>query len=193
MTDFFIYYITDGTSMKIGKSVYPEKRLADLQTGNSAELSIVNLIKCSSKEEMYKLEQQLHKKYSNNKVRKNSEWFTWHSDFDCFPEFLTETKKYRDGHDIFGEKLASVNPKCFFYPELDAQILNNSRIASNLKVAWRTMTYPTNGEPKLLPYSHKLDKVFISTKKHIQNLELNRFTKKSTSIPEFSQLDQLFS
>jgi len=193
MTDFFIYYITDGTLMKIGKSVAPEKRLADLQTGNSEILKIVSLIKCSSKEEMYKLEQQLHKKYKNNKVRKKSEWFTWHSDFDSLSKPLIETRKYKDGHDIFGKKLVSVNPKCFFYPELDAQILHNSRIASTLKVPWRTMTYPTNGEPKLLPYSHKLDKVFISTKKHIQNLELNRFTKKSTSTPEFSQLDQLFS
>ena len=178
--------------MKIGKSIDPEKRLVDLQTGNPEILEIVSLIKCSSKEEMYKLEQQLHKKYQKNKVRKNSEWFTWHSDFDSLSKSLTETKKYKDGHDIFGNKLVSVNPKCFFYPELDAQILHNSRIASNLKVAWRTMSYPTNGEQKLLPYSHKVNKVFISSKKHNQNLELNRFNKKDITIPEYSKLDQLF-
>jgi hypothetical protein len=39
------------------------------------------------------------------------------------------------------------------------------------------MKYPTYGKSLLLPYSNRKDRVFISTKKHEENMELNRFKK----------------
>jgi hypothetical protein len=50
------------------------------------------------------------------------------------------------------------------------------------------MIYPTNGKKMLLPYSHELNRVFISHKKHEENCNLKRFLKES----EANTLDSFF-
>ena len=50
------------------------------------------------------------------------------------------------------------------------------------------MEYPTYGKSLLLPYSDRKDRVFISTKKHEEIMELNRFNSsknKETSLEIF--------
>lgn len=176
--NFFIYFITDGFYYKIGKTNNPERRKADLQTGNANWLDLVHLIPCHSQGEADKLERELHNKYEEVRIRKDGEWFYPHPDFDSFPKTLREKTKYKEGLDsldIFGEKRENVNPRCYFYPELNAQIMDNAVKSSRRKIPWRTMKFPTNGKQELLPYSIELDKVFISTKKHKENLALNRF------------------
>ena len=45
------------------------------------------------------------------------------------------------------------------------------------------MEYPTYGKSLLLPYSNEVNRVFISTKKHEENMEYKRFKKIEKEIP----------
>ena len=79
---------------------------------------------------------------------------------------------------LWGEEILfdiKTHPRCYFYPQHVAQIKESYENSLSLTNPFRWMHYPTNGEKKLLPYSHETDRVFISTKKHEQNLELKRF------------------
>ena len=69
----------------------------------------------------------------------------------------------------FGIKNA---PPCRFYPSLRAQILGNYEDCMKLTIPYRTMEFPTYGEQMLWPYSTDLDRVFISDRKHKENMEL---------------------
>ncbi len=64
-----VYFITDGQGLvKIGRSVNPQKRLKELQTGNPHELFLIGI--CEDRCEQY-----YHGNYSDYRVRNNSEWF----------------------------------------------------------------------------------------------------------------------
>lgn len=63
-----IYIITDGTNYKIGHSSLPEHRLKWLQTGNSARLALIHIMKGGRK-----LEGILHERYASKRLA--SEWF----------------------------------------------------------------------------------------------------------------------
>ena len=66
---YFIYQYGDDTRCKIGKSIHPNERKGQLQTGNPDELYIYEtLIGYSS------LEKTLHKKCKEKQIR-NTEWF----------------------------------------------------------------------------------------------------------------------
>jgi hypothetical protein len=182
---YFVYYMTDGYNYKIGMTIDLLSRKDDLQTGSPYQLEIIHAIECSSQGEMQKLERELHNKYEDVKIRKNGEWFKPHPDFDSLPKTFTETTKFKEGLDIFGKKIKNINPRCYFYPELDAQIMDNAAKSFRRKIPWRTMRFPTNGKLDLLPYSRDPDKVFISTKKHKENLELNRFNKENNTLESF--------
>lgn len=68
----YIYLIknTEESYYKIGVSKDPKKRIKELNTGNSAELVLVEMYES---ELAYKIERTLHRKYSY--MRKHGEWF----------------------------------------------------------------------------------------------------------------------
>ena len=70
-----IYIITDGTNYKIGYSGLPTSRLKWLQTGNSARLALIHIMKGGRR-----LESILHERYASKRLvsidRLISEWFT---------------------------------------------------------------------------------------------------------------------
>jgi hypothetical protein len=71
--DMYVYAIREkGTgNIKLGISVDPERRLRDLQTGNSNELELVAYVKAKNR---FADETALHKKASGHHIR--GEWFS---------------------------------------------------------------------------------------------------------------------
>ena len=68
-----VYFISDGTYVKIGKSNNVINRLSLLNTGNAATLTLLGYILQESEEAAFKLEKELHKLYEKSKVK--GEWF----------------------------------------------------------------------------------------------------------------------
>jgi predicted GIY-YIG superfamily endonuclease len=75
----FVYIITNGEDYKVGVSVDPEKRLKQLQTGNSKKLSIVSTFEVSKKV-VFAMEKEAHKLICA-KYQKSGEWFKGASAF----------------------------------------------------------------------------------------------------------------
>ena len=69
----WVYIISDGTDIKIGKSNDPIYRLSMLQTGNKHELTIIRLIECETDQKAYIIEKGLHRLYNSYCIR--NEWF----------------------------------------------------------------------------------------------------------------------
>lgn len=193
-----VYFILDSVSnaVKIGKANNIQERLSDLQTGNPNPLTLVHHIDCGTVEESFLLEQDLHRKYKS--LRKIGEWFTY--DETIFGELFKERLNYQrkivrnsiEIDTLFGKEYFGVEsfPSCFFYPNLSAQIMTNYEEAVRRGNPFRTMKYPTEGKCMLLPWSIETDKVFISDRKHKENLKLQRFQKEnqcvdSTSLENF--------
>lgn len=65
-----VYIITDGLNSKIGWSKSPQKRLKQLQTGNSNRLKLLKIYSVPRVKERY-----LHKALIRFKIRHNGEWF----------------------------------------------------------------------------------------------------------------------
>lgn len=65
-----VYFISDGTYTKIGKSKNPLNRIKDLQTSNPNKLSFSYLFDVKDK-----YEQVLHKLFKQFKTNSNNEWF----------------------------------------------------------------------------------------------------------------------
>ena len=68
-----VYFISDGTYVKIGKSNNVINRLSILNTGNADTLTLLGYILQESEEAAFKLEKELHKVYEKSKVK--GEWF----------------------------------------------------------------------------------------------------------------------
>ena len=68
-----VYFISDGENIKIGKANNPEKRLAQLQTGNPRALRLLNVIKCETENDAFELESFLHTILQSTHL--NGEWF----------------------------------------------------------------------------------------------------------------------
>jgi len=66
---YFVQNLFTG-NIKIGRSMYPETRFKELQTGNDCKLSLMAFC-----EEYYHKESKLHKQFSN--YRLNGEWFKY--------------------------------------------------------------------------------------------------------------------
>ncbi len=64
----YVYCITDGEYIKIGYSVAPEKRIAELQTGNARPLALLGKVEGTLADEA-----ALHSKYIKQNVL--AEWF----------------------------------------------------------------------------------------------------------------------
>ena len=181
-----VYFILDPVSkaVKIGKANNVYSRIPELQTGNPNPLQLIHYIDCESEEQSFLLERKLHNKYED--LRLVGEWFTY--DEKVFQELFKEQldfqrKSRRDSLSIetlFGEEYFGIKefPCCFFYPHLTAQIMKKYEVALNLTNPFRTMQYPTEGKQMLLPWSTETDRVFISHKKHEENLKLKKFLNK---------------
>ena len=180
----------DHSLVKIGKSINLGNRLRELQVGNPHKLHVYYAIACEHKSDMDFLEKGLHELYAE--FNYGGEWHLWHPDFDSlsgYEIYSSINKKYRknkikldEQYDIFGNKIErKPATRCFFYTNQYAQILTKVKAAQTIKVPWRTMSYPTHGKQLLLPHSDKYDTVFISHKKHTQNMEQNRFEKNRNS------------
>ena len=144
--------------------------------------------KCKTEEISEELEKDFHNELWYLRIRE-SEWFRY--DKKVFEKIF---EKYREGKDfitkerrqpiitntVFGEQehFGIKNaPPCRFYPSLRAQILGNYEYCMKLTIPYRTMEFPTYGEQMLWPHSTDLDRVFISDRKHKENMELNRHLK----------------
>ena len=185
-TESNVYFALDEESnaLKIGKADDVDDRLSSLQTGNPNPLIILHTIKCRSDWHALDLEKKLHERFDALHIR--GEWFKYDLKLfqQCFNEdFNFEPKKKREPlirNTVYGEinlfdpKTA---PRCNFYRNYIAQILDSYENAESLTIQYRTMEWDTNGERKLLRYSRQINRVYISTKKHEENLKQKRFEK----------------
>lgn len=200
-----IYFIKDSFSnaVKIGKANNIKFRLSELQTGNPNILTLINQKSYMSEQESFYYESILHERYREYHIHR--EWFRYIPEFSKY-DFSSENIHLNSNTDkqkrqclkvntLFGEQtLMGVDkyPRCYFYPELLAQIKDSYENSVNLKLPFRTMRFPTHGKQMLLPYSNEVDRVFISSKKHEENMELNKFLKK-TNEEKSTTLESLFA
>jgi len=84
----FVYFISDGEYVKIGKADSIEKRLRSLKTGNPRELKVLARIPFSTAEKAHEAEQTLHFSYSMFHV--SGEWFNIlnYIFVECFSEMF---------------------------------------------------------------------------------------------------------
>lgn len=193
----YVYYIHDGYKVKIGYTGFsPQFRIPDLQTGNPNKLELIKVLPFKNAFLASEAEKILHKKYDDIRVKTHySEWFEYSDDFmdedstSIFKSSLGKSKEfihtiYGDDHEIF---TMEERPTCFFYPEASAQIINSKIKSQRNSNPYRTMAYPTNGKQLLLPFSTDYDRVFISHRKHKQNMELAKFIKEKTQSNSLGQ------
>lgn len=69
----YVYAIDDGHYVKIGYSLDPEKRLADLQVACPSELRLSAKIECQRQSQAKRLEKQIHRACRQHHIR--GEWF----------------------------------------------------------------------------------------------------------------------
>jgi hypothetical protein len=187
-----VYLILDEAknAVKIGKANDVEQRLSDLQIGNATELVVLSVIPCISEKHSKDIEIDLHHEYSEYHLR--GEWFRY--DESVFKELIQSgiqftPKKTREPlivsrNTLFGEEEvfnSDKAPQCYFYTKLKAQSLGKFEKIANLTISWRTMSYPTEGKQELLPFSEDYDRVFISDRKHKENLALSTHNKKKST------------
>jgi hypothetical protein len=196
----YVYAILDevNSCLKIGKANDVKMRMADLQIGNPNPLKLVGLIECKNESFAFRVERSIQEEYSQFQIR--GEWFSCENNNVLEEQFDKIShndviKKTRDSliiPSLFENEVTVFDnekfPRCFFYPERPAQIMTNYEDAQRLSghSKWRTMQYPTDGKLmlKLLDgtvLSDKKDLVFISSRKHEENLKLNRFLKNKNS------------
>ena len=69
----FIYFVSDGTFVKIGKANDILSRFNTLQTSNANELSVLSIIPCKNAASASMGEKELHRIYRDYRIR--GEWF----------------------------------------------------------------------------------------------------------------------
>lgn len=200
----YVYFILDpiNSCVKIGKANDVELRIRDLQIGNPNKLKLLATVACPDENCAFKFESKLHAKFSHLYLR--GEWFNYENSlhnyisetFKTFSKGELVSKKTRESlitPTLFENQVTQFDvnmfPRCFFYPDKPAQIMTNYEDAQKLSVPWRTMEYPTEGKYmlKLLDgrlLSNEVDRVFISGKKHEENLKMKRYlnSKNETTV-----------
>ena len=196
----YVYAILDpeNNCLKVGKANDVTQRISDLQVGNPNELKLIATISCLSENHAFAVESELHRKYSNLYVR--GEWFKYDDDLlKEFTDFIdnNQNKKTRDPlitntlwEDCQEKFDVDSFPRCHFYPDRPAHIKDKYEKVQKLKIKWRTMEYPTFGKqmlvlPNGLLVSPEVNLVFISGKKHEENLKLKRFYKEKNESISF--------
>jgi hypothetical protein len=195
-----VYFVLDERSdaMKIGKADILEERLKGLQTGNPNPLKVIHFIKCKSSGHSRLVESQLHKQFDH--LRGIGEWFTYNK--QEFQQFfyenidfqLREKRSSITYSTLYGEVEFGIKefPSCYFYPELTAQIMDSYENSLSRSIPFRTMEWDTGDKPMLGKWSNAVNRVFISTKKHKENLLQKRFEEAKKSKLEKTTVD-LFS
>lgn len=74
--NWFVYFISDGEFIKIGKSNNPKKRMSELQVGNARDLHLLFQIPTVSEKAAFEAEKMLHRVYRDYSA--NGEWFKIH-------------------------------------------------------------------------------------------------------------------
>lgn len=69
----FVYFISDGQFVKIGKAKNVKSRLSSIQVSSPRECKILALIPCADEASALKAEQILHSRFSE--YRMSGEWF----------------------------------------------------------------------------------------------------------------------
>ncbi len=69
----YVYFISDGKYIKIGKANNVECRVKELQCGNPNKLKVVSRITCASSQDAFTVEKFFHKELADHNVR--GEWF----------------------------------------------------------------------------------------------------------------------
>lgn len=78
----FVYFMSDGEYIKIGKATSPRNRLNGIQTGNPRKVEIIAMIPCESDKRAHDLERKLHWYYQE--YRAAGEWFDIQDKLDVF-------------------------------------------------------------------------------------------------------------
>ena len=91
----FVYFISDGSYIKIGVAENIQKRIKELQIGNPKKLFLVEYLEFNYKEQAYFAEKHLHQMFA--KERMSGEWFNVADDYD-FLMFIRLIK-----HNGYGE------------------------------------------------------------------------------------------
>lgn len=199
-TESSVYFVADffSNAFKIGKADDAYRRIGELQTGNPNPLTLLHSIKFQSSDESFYYEKKYHRLFKH--LHLSREWFKFDqkilNDF-----FLNEVKigpkSKRDPlvtYTVFGEETVfdiRTFPRCFFYPYLVAQIKQSYENSTKLTLPFRTMQWETRGKQMLLPYSAEIDRVFISTKKHQENLLQKKFEEKKALKQSFIECSTL--
>lgn len=69
----FVYFISDGEFIKIGKAADPQKRLGELQTANARKLELLYVVPCKGDAAARDVEAYLHRVY--REYAREGEWF----------------------------------------------------------------------------------------------------------------------
>lgn len=187
----FVYFVSDGNRVKIGVTRDLVSRMVGLQCGNPNRLELIKLLKFDTYNDAQRVEKALHKKYDELRIKTHeSEWFEYSVDFlhEESSSFYIKTKnRTREmSNSLYGEKEVfpmSDRPRCFFYPENNADLIDGKqKLLDTRRNPFRTMKYPTHGKQLLLPFSIAADRVFISKRKHEENMELKRYMKGKNEI-----------
>ena len=194
----YVYFILDRfcNAIKIGKSDDVDDRLGTLQTGNPNDLEIVHKIKCSSDRASKRLEKLYHRHFNDIRIR--GEWFRYEKELfeNIFTDPIDIAKKNKREplirHTLYGPEIVfgiDTHPNCFFYGNegLVAQILSSYEKSEKMSIPFRTMEWDTNGVQELWPWSTELNRVFISNKKHEENLKQKRFEKEKIKTKELNK------
>ena len=162
-----VYFMEDAGGVKIGGAKDIEQRKTDLQTGNSAILKVLGVIKCKGRD-IFTEEKIAHRYFY--KYLKHNEWFK-----KSIKKELKEYIKGRNGYlvkrqdKVSGHKITHIatleglkpisefRPRCFFYPHLTAHI---------------TTKAGANERYRKIPYKGK--KVYVSARKWDEILNLRK-------------------
>ncbi len=109
----YIYFISDGEYIKIGKSISPLRRLKELQTANGRALELIGIIPSSKVNENV-----LHSVFGDSHVR--GEWFEIDSSILSFIDYHKEEDLEKNFTDniLAGIKGHQIKPEYAEYIEL---------------------------------------------------------------------------
>lgn len=101
----FVYFFSNSKNIKIGYTKNrPESRLKQLNTGSDTQLYMLGYIHGSTE-----LEKSLHKKFGQDRIRQNAEWFYPSQELI---DFINENNEIKDNYIEF------VDNKCWVFKRM---------------------------------------------------------------------------
>tara|TARA_B100001996_G_scaffold73429_1_gene54128 strand:+ start:483 stop:1073 length:591 start_codon:yes stop_codon:yes gene_type:complete len=177
----------DSGAHKLGLTQNLIERLGELQVGNGGELTITDVAQMP-KINLAEEEAKMHNYFKDFHIR--GEWYRVTE--EQVKEYFNQVKKrYAQIETIEGlvehkpryREHIRTAPPCYFYPEQQAQDKGMGSFYD--KYRYRTMLWAGVKEdhPSYASRDKKtgLSRVFISNKKHLENLHQNKFNKEPVS------------